>query len=232
MINLRKSAARGHANLGWLDSYHSFSFGHYHDPAFMGFSDLRVINQDVVAAGKGFDTHGHANMEIVTYVMRGALEHQDSLGTTAIIRPGEVQRMSAGTGIRHSEFNPSATEETELLQIWLLPDTQGLTPGYEQKDFGATNSGGALQLVASRDGRQGSVVVHQDVNLYRGLMTSGESVLHTVDTRKAWLQLVRGNLALNDQPLVAGDGAAISDRENLTIFAQSQAEFLLFDLRA
>jgi quercetin 2,3-dioxygenase len=232
MIKLRNSLERGHSNYGWLDSRHSFSFGHYHDPAQMVFSDLRVINQDVVAAGKGFGTHGHANMEIISYVLRGAVQHQDSLGTVATIRPGEVQRMTAGTGIRHSEYNPSSSEETEFLQIWIEPDTQGLTPGYEQKNFGAANADGSLQLVASRDGREGSVVVHQDVNIYRGLMQSGETLLHKNMSRQIWLQLVRGTLSVNDQMLIEGDGAAVSSLDELTLSAHSAVEFLLFDLRA
>jgi quercetin 2,3-dioxygenase len=231
MITLRKSAARGHADYGWLDSRHSFSFGQYHDPAQMGFSDLRVINQDIVAGGKGFDTHGHADMEIISYVLRGAVEHKDSLGTVATIRPGEVQRMTAGSGIRHSEYNPNPQDDTEFLQIWILPEARGLAPGYAQKDFGSRNSDGPLQLVASRDGRDGSLVVHQDVSLYRGLMTSGQSVTHTVGGRKVWLQLVHGTLAVGETAMAAGDGAAISDVAEVSIAATADAEFLLFDLR-
>jgi quercetin 2,3-dioxygenase len=232
MITLRKSADRGRANFGWLDSRHSFSFGPYHDPAHMGVSDLRVINQDIVAGGKGFDTHGHADLEIISYVLRGAVAHQDSLGTVATIRPGEVQRMTAGTGIHHSEYNPSPTEETEFLQIWIVPETRGLAPGYEQKDFGSRNSHGPLQLVASRDGHAGSVVVHQDVRLYRGLMTAGQSVSHPVGARKIWLQMIRGALTTEDQSLKPGDGAAMTGVANINITAQADSEFLLFDLRS
>ncbi len=232
MIILRKSAERGHANFGWLDSRHSFSFGHYHDPAHMGFSDLRVINQDIVAAGQGFDTHGHADMEIISYVLRGTVEHKDSLGTIATIRPGEVQRMTAGTGIRHSEYNPSVSDETEFLQIWILPESQGLTPGYEQKDFGRENMAGPLQLVASRDGRDGSIIVHQDMSLFRGQMRSEQTVSYHLGVRKAWLQLVDGKLKIGDQALAAGDGAAINAMSTLDITAATDASFLLFDLRA
>jgi quercetin 2,3-dioxygenase len=232
MIKVRKSGERGHANFGWLDSKHSFSFGHYHDPAHMGFSDLRVINQDIVAAGRSFDTHGHADMEIISYVLRGAVEHKDSLGTISTIRPGEVQRMTAGTGIRHSEYNPSSSEETEFLQIWILPDTHDLIPGYEQKDFGKTNDNGPLKLVASRDGRDGSVAVHQDVNIYRGLMQEGQTLSYRNSARCIWVQLVHGNLDIDGTTLAPGDGAAITDTDQLTLSAQSPAEFLLFDLRA
>jgi quercetin 2,3-dioxygenase len=231
MMTLRKSAERGHVNLGWLDSRHSFSFGHYHDPAHMGFSDVQVINQDIVAAGQGFDTHGHANMEIISYVLRGAVEHRDSLGTIATIRPGEVQRMTAGTGIRHSEYNPSATDDTEFLQIWILPDAEGLAPGYEQKDFGRINATGPLQLVASKDGRDGSVPVHQDIDLYRGQMKSGETLQYTIRQSKLWLQVIHGSLAAHAQRLEAGDGLALSDVTDIQIAAHAETEFLLFDLR-
>lgn len=231
MIKIRKAAERGHANHGWLDSRHSFSFGSYHDAAHMGFSDLRVINQDIVSAGQGFDTHGHADMEIISYVLRGAVEHKDSIGTISTIRPGEVQRMTAGTGIRHSEYNPSQTDETEFLQIWILPDAEGLAPGYEQKDFGHINTNGSLQLVASRDGRDGSIVVHQHVSIYRGLMRSAEAVTHQIRAGKAWLQLIKGALQVNHQRVDSGDGIAASSITDIQISAQSDAEFLLFDLR-
>lgn len=231
MIKIRKAAERGHADHGWLDSRHSFSFGSYHDAAHMGFSDLRVINQDIVSAGQGFDTHGHADMEIISYVLRGAVEHKDSIGTISTIHPGEVQRMTAGTGIRHSEYNPSQTDETEFLQIWILPKTNGLTPGYEQKDFGHINATGPLQLVASQDGRDGSIVVHQDVSLYRGLMRSGESVTHQIGARQAWLQLVKGSLYVNNEQLEPGDAIATNNITDIQISAQLDAEFLLFDLR-
>ncbi len=231
MIILRPAADRGHVNLGWLDSRHSFSFGHYHDPAHMGFSDLRVINQDIVAGGKGFDPHGHADMEIITYVLRGAVAHKDSIGTVATIRPGEVQRMSAGTGIEHSEFNPSPNEVTEFLQIWILPDVRGLAPGYEQKDFGRVNQDRPLQLVASRDGRSGSITVHQDVNLYRGVMRAGDKIVQPVGTRKVWLQLVYGVIEAGSITMAAGDGAAMEGIAEVEIAATADAEFLLFDLR-
>jgi quercetin 2,3-dioxygenase len=232
MIIVRKAAERGHANHGWLDSYHSFSFGSYHDPAHMGFSDLRVINQDIVAAGQGFDIHAHANMEIISYVLRGTVEHKDSLGTIATIRAGDVQRMTAGTGIRHSEYNPSPSEETEFLQIWILPEANDLTPGYEQKNFGAANANAPLQLVASRDGRESSVIVHQDLSLYRGLMQGGESISYKIGSRKTWAQVVRGSISINDHHIELGDGAAISNVTEIQISANTNAEFLLFDLRA
>jgi quercetin 2,3-dioxygenase len=232
MIKVRKSEDRGHGHFGWLETRLSFSFSHYHNPEYMGFSDLRVINQDIVSAGRGFETHGHADMEIVSYVLRGAVEHKDSLGTIATIRPGEVQRMTAGTGIRHSEYNPSHSEDTEFLQIWILPEARDLTPGYEQKNFGMQNIDGPLQLVASRDGRQGSITVHQDVSLYRGLMQAGDTAQHNFKNRKGWIQLVRGNVRVGDIELAPGDGAAVQDEEHITISAGKDAEFLLFDLRS
>jgi quercetin 2,3-dioxygenase len=231
MITIRQSADRGHSQFDWLDSHHSFSFGQYQDQRHMGFSDLCVINQDVVAAGKGFNTHGHANMEIISYVLRGAVEHKDSLGTIATIVPGEIQRMTAGTGIRHSEYNPSQTEPTEFLQIWIMPEKNNLVPGYEQKYFGAATNKDALQLVASRDGRDGSILVHQDVLVYRGLMTPEQNIMHPLGVRKAWLQVVHGTVDVDHFELMPGDGAAIDNVADLSITAKTDAEFLLFSLR-
>ena len=231
MIQVRPSAQRGHAERGWLKSYHTFSFADYYDPRHMGFQALRVINEDWIAAGKGFGTHPHDNMEIVTYVVEGALAHRDSTGTQEEIRPGEVQRMSAGTGITHSEFNASDTEPVHLLQIWLLPERRGITPGYEQKAFPEAEKRGKLRLVASRDGRDGSVTIHQHVDLFASLLEPGESVTHPLlPGRHAWLQVVKGAITVNGQALSGGDGAAISEEESLTISAQEPAEFLLFDL--
>lgn len=234
MIALRPAQERGSANFGWLDSRHSFSFGGYYDPSHMGFSSLRVINEDKVTPGQGFGTHGHRDMEIVSYVLSGALEHKDSIGTGSIIRPGDVQRMSAGTGIQHSEFNASQTDPVHFLQIWLLPDQTGLSPSYEQKHFSDDEKQGQLRLVGSRDGRDGSVTIHQDVNLYAALLTAEQPVTHSIAAgRAAWLQVVRGGVTLNGHTLTAGDGAAISDEEQLTLqTADDAAEILLFDLAA
>ncbi|WP_293149226.1 MULTISPECIES: pirin family protein [unclassified Microcoleus] len=231
MIAVRKSEARGHANHGWLDSYHTFSFANYYDRNYMNFRSLRVINEDVVNPGKGFGTHGHSDMEIITYVLEGALEHKDSLGTGAVIKPGEVQRMSAGTGIQHSEFNPSQTDRVHLLQIWLLPDTNGLEPSYEQRDFPLTERRGKLRLVAARDARDGAVKVHQDVDLYAAVLDKNSRVSHVLQpNRHAWIQVARGAVLLNGLSLEKGDGAAVSDEAELVIEAAEDAEFLLFDL--
>ncbi|WP_293336696.1 pirin family protein [Microcoleus sp. CAWBG58] len=231
MIAVRKSEARGHANHGWLDSYHTFSFANYYDRNYMNFRSLRVINEDVVNPGKGFGTHGHSDMEIITYVLEGALEHKDSLGTGAVIKPGEVQRMSAGTGIQHSEFNPSQTDRVHLLQIWLLPDTNGLEPSYEQRDFPLTERRGKLRLVAARDARDGAVKVHQDVDLYAAVLDKNSRVSHVLQpNRHAWIQVARGAVLLNGLTLEKGDGAAVSDEAELVIEAAQDAEFLLFDL--
>src|SRR5262252_4566222 len=195
MITVRPAAERGIANFGWLDSRHSFSFGHYYDPKHMGFGTLRVINEDRVEPGKGFDTHGHRDMEIVSYVLEGALAHKDSLGTGSVIRPGDVQRMSAGTGIRHSEFNHSKTDPVHFLQIWILPERDGLTPSYEQKTFDERAKRGGFRLVGSRDGRDGSVTIHQDVDLYAAILADGESVSHAFAAdRRGWLQVARGSV--------------------------------------
>jgi quercetin 2,3-dioxygenase len=231
MIRLRPAEARGRANFGWLDSRHSFSFGDYYDPAQMGFRSLRVINEDRVAPGNGFEPHSHRDMEIISYVLEGALEHKDSLGNGTVIRPGEVQRMSAGTGITHSEYNPSQQESVHFLQIWILPDRRGIAPGYEQRAYPADERRGQLRLVASRDGREGSVTLHQDTDLYSTLLAEGEEIEHRLNTgRHAWLQVVRGGVTANGEWLRAGDGAALSEEEQLKIRGEEPSELLLFDL--
>lgn len=232
MLAHRRSEDRGFVDLGWLKSRHSFSFGHYHDPRHMGFGSLRVINEDRVVPGAGFDTHGHKDMEIISYVLSGALAHKDSLGTGAVIRPGEVQRMSAGTGIRHSEFNHSETQPVHFLQIWLFPERSGLTPSYEQKDFALEEKRGRLRLVASRDGREGSVTVHQDVDLYATVLAPGERVEHQPRPgRRLWIQVARGSVSANGVRLAPGDGLGVVDESVMTIEAlDDEAELLLFDL--
>jgi redox-sensitive bicupin YhaK (pirin superfamily) len=230
-LTVRKSEARGKANFGWLDSRHSFSFGHFHDPAHMGFGPLRVINEDRVTPGGGFPTHPHSNMEILSYVLEGALEHKDSMGTGAVIRPGDVQRMTAGSGVRHSEFNASKTNPVHFLQIWVVPEKQGLAPSYEQKTFSAEEKRGRLRLVGSRDGREGSVTIHQNVDLYATVLKAGESVTHDIEAgRSAWVQVARGAVALNGTALKTGDGAAIRDVSTLTLEGTDDAEVLLFDI--
>ncbi len=230
-ITLRRSQERGHANFGWLDSYHSFSFGNYYDPDHMGFRALRVINQDVIAPGGGFPTHPHRDMEIITYVLDGAVEHKDSLGTGSIIRPGEIQRMTAGTGIRHSEFNPSLTDPLHLLQIWILPEAADLAPSYEQKATDLAAYSGQLRLIASRDGRDGSVIVHQDVNLYGAQLRPQDQVTFELKPgRAAWIQVARGQVIVQDRPLESGDAAAVEHLDQITLTASSDAEILLFDL--
>jgi quercetin 2,3-dioxygenase len=232
MIVVRPAAERGIDNLGWLDSRHTFSFGHYYDPKHMGFGPLRVINEDRVQPGGGFDTHGHRDMEIISYVLEGALEHKDSIGTGSVIRPGDVQVMSAGTGIRHSEFNHSNQEPVHFLQIWVLPDAQGLKPRYDQKTFPDAEKRGRLRLVGSPDGRDGSIVIHQDAELYASLLDDGETVNHSLEPgRKAWLQVVRGEVAVNGETLRAGDGAAVERESKLAVTARADgSEILLFDL--
>jgi len=236
MITLRPAEERGHAQHGWLDSWHTFSFADYHDPAHMGFRTLRVINDDRVQPGAGFPTHPHRDMEIVTYVLAGALEHKDSMGTGSVIRPGEVQRMSAGTGVTHSEFNASRTELVHLLQIWILPERQGLRPEYEQKEFPERERRGRLRLIGARDAADGAVTIHQDVRLYATLLAPGERVTHTfAPGRHAWVQVARGDVRLNGTPLTAGDGAAISDERALDLVGEpapagGAGEVLLFDL--
>ncbi len=231
MIQVRKAGERGHFDHGWLDTYHTFSFADYYDPAQMGFRSLRVINDDRVQPGQGFGMHGHRDMEIVTYVLDGALAHRDSLGNGAVLRPGELQHMTAGTGVRHSEFNPSDREWVHLYQIWLLPDRMGLPPSYEQKAFPEEERRGALRLVASPTGERGSLTIHQDVRLYLATLTAGQTVAHTLKPgRHAWLQVLRGQVELGGQPLAAGDGAAVSQEEKLEIGGQRDAEVMLFDL--
>lgn len=231
MITLRKAEDRGRFDHGWLNTSHTFSFGQYYDPNQMGFQTLRVINQDRVIPGAGFGTHAHRDMEIITYVLEGALEHKDSLGTGEVIYPGEVQRMSAGTGIRHSEFNHSKTDSVHFLQIWILPEQEGLPPSYEQRNFPLEEKRGKLRLVAARDGREGAVTVHQDVELYASVLEPGDRVSHYLQRdRHAWVQVVQGAITLNGLPLAAGDGAAISDEDKVDVQADSAAEILLFDL--
>jgi redox-sensitive bicupin YhaK (pirin superfamily) len=230
MITVRKSADRGRASHGWLDSRHTFSFAEYHDPAHMGFGPLRVINEDRVAPGEGFPRHAHRDMEILSYVLEGALEHKDSLGTGSIIRPGDVQRMSAGTGIQHSEFNPSKTDPVHFLQIWILPERTGIAPGYEQKSFAFDETKGLL-LVASGTGRNGALAVHQDADVYAGRLAKGGSVKHGLRPRRlGWVQVARGTIALNGLMLGSGDGAAVVGETELTLRAGENAEVLLFDM--
>ena len=230
---IRRAEDRGDASFGWLKSKHTFSFGHYFDPAHMGFGPLRVINEDRVTPGAGFDTHGHRDMEIISYVIDGALQHKDSLGTGSIIVPGEVQRMTAGTGIRHSEYNLSDDEPVHFLQIWIMPAEQGLTPSYEQKAFAPEELDGRLRLVGSADGRDGSVLIHQDVNLYAAKLDGSEPLeLPIAAGRIAWVQVVRGGLSLNGETLATGDGAALKDVDSLRFSDGDQAEILVFDMVA
>jgi quercetin 2,3-dioxygenase len=232
MITVRHAKERGTANFGWLDSRHTFSFGEYHDPAQMGFGPLRVINEDRVSPGQGFGTHGHKDMEIISYVLEGALEHKDSIGTGSVIRPGDVQVMSAGTGIRHSEFNHSKTEPVHFLQIWVLPNRQGIAPRYEQKTFPDAEKRGRLRLVGSSDGRDGSVVIHQDVEVFATLLNEGENLTYALASeRKCWIQVLRGSVALDSHDLVAGDGVAIVSQPDLSLTAKADdTEMLVFDL--
>jgi quercetin 2,3-dioxygenase len=234
MLNLRKAEERGRANLGWLDSRHTFSFGHYHDPEHMGVGPLRVINDDRVAPGAGFPTHPHADMEIISYVLEGGLAHRDSIGTGSVIRPGDVQRMSAGTGIRHSEFNASETEPVHFLQIWIIPEQQGLAPGYEQKSFSADSKRGTLKLVGSRDGRDGSVTIHRDVDLYATLPGDGGTVTHELAAgRIGWVQVAQGTATLNGEQLRPGDGVALDSGAKIALAGTSDdAEVLVFDMAA
>jgi quercetin 2,3-dioxygenase len=232
MITVRKHLDRGHANHGWLDTFHTFSFADYYDPRHMGFRALRVINEDRVAPGRGFDTHPHRDMEILTYVLEGALRHEDSMGNGSVIRPGEVQRMSAGTGVRHSEHNASDTDPVHLLQIWIVPERSGLAPSYEQKSFGEAEKLSRLRLVASRDGRLDSVRIHQDADVHAAVVAEGDTVSHRLAPgRHAWLQVATGEVRLNGTRLVAGDGAAVEADPELAIRGSSErAEILLFDL--
>lgn len=231
MLTVRKSLERGHANHGWLDSYHTFSFASYRDPEWMGFGPLRVINEDVIAPGAGFPTHSHQDMEIVTWVLDGALEHKDSLGSGGVIRPGEVQRMRAGHGIAHSEYNASTTAPVHLLQIWIEPDAYGLEPGYEQIAFAPDSLQGQLRVIASNDGREGSVTIHQDAAIRVGRFNAGDRVSLPLDPqRRAWLQVARGRVSVKGYPLEAGDALAARFESNLEIEALEASEVVCFDL--
>ena len=231
MITLRKSADRGHANHGWLDSYHSFSFADYFDPRHMGYGSLRVINEDVVEPGQGFGTHGHRDMEIITYILEGALEHKDSMGNGSIIRAGDVQRMSAGTGVQHSEFNPSPDERAHLLQIWIEPNVTGIEPGYEEKHFASALRRGRLRLIAANGGRDGAVHIHQDAAVYAALIDLDERADHPLAAgHKAYVHVARGNVTVNGQRLAAGDALKISGEPAVAIERGEDAEILLFDL--
>ena len=231
MMTIRKSEERGHANHGWLDSYFSFSFAEYHDPQHMGFRSLRVINDDRIAPGGGFGMHPHRDMEIISYVLEGAVEHKDSMGNGSVIRPGDVQRMSAGTGVRHSEFNPSKTEGVHFLQIWIEPDVTGIAPSYEEKHFDAASKRGKLRLVASADAREGSVKLHQDASVYAALVDGNEKVTHTLaGGRRAYVHVARGSVSVNGQALAAGDALKVSDLSAITLEHGDKAEVLLFDL--
>lgn len=231
MIQIRKAADRGHFDHGWLDTYHTFSFGDYHDDDHMGFRSLRVINDDRVQAGRGFGMHGHRDMEIVTYVVEGALAHKDSMGNGSVIKAGELQRMTAGTGVRHSEFNPSETEWVHLYQIWLLPERRGLQPGYEELAVSEDEKRDRFRLVASPNGADGSLTIHQDARLYLASLSAGQTISHDLQAgRAAWLQVIRGNVNVLGQDLAAGDGAAIVGEHAISVSAAAGSEVLLFDL--
>lgn len=231
MIMIKRGNERGHADHGWLNTYHSFSFADYYDPRNMGFRSLRVINEDWVKGGRGFGMHPHRDMEIITYVLEGGLQHNDSMGNGSVITPGEVQRMSAGTGVAHSEYNDSATDPVHLLQIWIFPEQNGLEPSYEQKRFSDDEKRGGLKLIGSRDARDGAVRIQQDVELYATILAPEEKVTHELQPgRHAWVQVVRGDVTLNGQALAAGDGAAISEEDRLEMEARTETEVLLFDL--
>jgi redox-sensitive bicupin YhaK (pirin superfamily) len=232
MITIRKAEERGHFDFGWLNTYHSFSFGDYYDPKHTRFRTLRVINEDFVQPGHGFPTHGHRDMEIVTYILQGALEHRDSMGTGSIIRRGDAQRMSAGTGVTHSEANPSPDEPVHLLQIWIFPKEQDLQPDYEEKEFSDDEKRNKLRLIVSPDGSDGSVKIHQDAKIFASLLDDRQEVVHGLaEGRSAWLQVAAGSLKLNDVVLKQGDGAAVSQESKLRITAEEPAEVLLFDLK-
>jgi redox-sensitive bicupin YhaK (pirin superfamily) len=231
MRSLRRSEERGHANHGWLDTYHTFSFAGYHDPAEMGFASLRVINDDRVQPGQGFGMHGHRDMEIITYILDGELEHKDSMGNGSVIRPGDVQRMSAGRGVLHSEFNPSRSDPVHLLQIWIEPNVRGIQPSYEEKRFSDADKKGRLRLVASPDGRDGSVTIHQDAFVYASLLGQGDAVTHRLAPgRKAYVHVARGTLEVNGVRLAGGDGLKVSDEDAIALTNARKAEVLLFDL--
>ena len=231
MLTVRRSGERGHFDHGWLNTYHTFSFDQYYDPRYMGFRSLRVINEDFVAPGRGFPTHGHRDMEIITYILEGALKHEDSMGNGSVIRPGDVQRMTAGTGVRHSEKNPSNTERVHLLQIWILPNAENLTPGYEQKAFSDEERRGQLRLIASGDGRDDSVHLNQDVSLFASILDGGQEAEHEMDVKRyGWIQVARGSITVNGEKAEQGDGVVVVGESNLRIKAQEPAEILLFDL--
>ncbi|MBI2529298.1 MAG: pirin family protein [Candidatus Rokubacteria bacterium] len=231
MIRVRRAGERGHFDHGWLDTWHTFSFASYHDPAHMGFRALRVINDDTVAPGEGFGAHAHRDMEIITYVLEGALAHRDSMGHGSVIRPGNVQRMSAGTGVTHSEFNASDAEPVHFLQIWILPDRTGLPPSYEEKQFAREDKRGALRLIAAPDGREGAATLHQDTRVYASVLEPGERLTHRLlPGRHAWLHVVSGALTLDAAALAGGDGVAVSDESALSLSATAPSEVLLFDL--
>jgi len=231
MLTIRKAEERGHANHGWLDTHHTFSFADYQDPRHMGYGPLRVINDDTVKPGEGFGTHGHRDMEIITYVLEGALEHKDSMGNGSIIRPGNVQRMSAGTGVRHSEFNPSRDKGVHLLQIWIEPKITGVEPSYEEKQFGTGEKKGQLRLIASPDGREGSVTIHQDAYVYASMLDARDAATHRLAPgRRAFVHVARGSLKVNGTPLDGGDGAKIVDVAAIELTDARAAEVLLFDL--
>jgi redox-sensitive bicupin YhaK (pirin superfamily) len=231
MLTIRKSHERGHFDHGWLNTYHTFSFDQYYDPRYMGFRSLRVINEDFVAPGRGFPTHGHRDMEIITYILEGGLKHEDSMGNGSVIRPGDVQRMTAGTGVRHSEKNASDAERVHLLQIWILPNAEDLQPGYEQKAFSEDERRGQFRLIASNEGREGSVRLNQDVNLFASILDAGQEVEHTMDpARYGWIQVARGSISVNGENTGQGDGVVVVAESSLKIKAQEGAEVLLFDL--
>ncbi len=231
MLTIRRSKERGHFDHGWLNTYHTFSFDQYYDPRYMGFRSLRVINEDFVAPGNGFPTHGHRDMEIITYILEGALKHADSMGNGSVIKPGDVQRMTAGTGVRHSEQNASNQERVHLLQIWILPNAENLTPGYEQKAFSEEERRGELRLIASNDGRDGSVQLNQDISLFASILPEGGEVSREMDpARYAWIQVARGAVEVNGERADQGDGVVVVAESNLKIRAQEPAEVLLFDL--
>ena len=231
MIKVRKAEQRGHFDFGWLNTYHTFSFGDYYDPTHMGFRSLRVINEDVVAPGRGFPRHGHRDMEIFTYILQGALQHRDSMGNGSIIRPGDVQRMSAGTGVTHSESNPSREEPVHLLQIWILPRQESIEPDYEEKKFPNDEKRNRLRLIISPDGSDGAVRINQDARVYATVLDQDQTVAHQMEVgRHAWLQVAAGSITFNDVELKQGDGAAVSEESDLKIAAHDQSEVLLFDL--
>ena len=232
MMTIRRASERGHASFGWLDSWHTFSFGSYHDPENMGFSDLRVINDDRVRAGEGFPSHSHRDMEILSYVLEGALAHKDSTGSGGVIRYGDVQRMSAGAGVTHSEMNGSHTEPVHFLQIWLMPERRGLPASYEEKHFSPDEKRGRLRLIASRDGAEGSLTLHQDARVYASILDKGQEVRHTFSHgRRGWLHVASGRVLVDGKELVTGDGAALTDEASVTVAGGAPSEVLLFDLK-